>query len=196
MIKFYKNWFIKFKKLDLKYFLKNIQFCCIYRETYTHTHTHTHTYGTYIHTCCIYIHLSFPSGANSKDATYQCTDIRNGNSVPGLGRPPEGGNGCPLQYSYLAGSSPWVTKRQTWLKWLSTEHIHCSCTHMKVNSEIPTDPHSLIRSPNVPRRPEVLRLWGSGFGWDAQPGRRSSSSPLGTYFPMEVSAKWTVHAFL
>ena len=28
-IKFYKNWFIKFKKLDLKYFLKNIQFGCI-----------------------------------------------------------------------------------------------------------------------------------------------------------------------
>ena len=52
-------------------------------------------------------------------------DIRNGNSVPGLGRSPEGGNGYPLQYSYLENplnreawraTVPGVTKKQTRLE--------------------------------------------------------------------------------
>ena len=38
-IKFYKNWFIEFKKLDLKYFLKTYNFVAyIYIYMYTHTH--------------------------------------------------------------------------------------------------------------------------------------------------------------
>ena len=31
-------------------------------------------------------------------------DIRDGGSIPGLGRPPGVGNGNPLQYSYLKNS--------------------------------------------------------------------------------------------
>ena len=56
-------------------------------------------------------------------------EIWDGNSVPGLGRSPGEGNGKPLLYSYLENPmerEDWwatvhgVTKRWTWLKWLST----------------------------------------------------------------------------
>ena len=56
-------------------------------------------------------------------------DIGDSGWMPGLGRPPGGGHGNPLQYSCLENSTDrgnwWaavhgVTKSQTWLKWLST----------------------------------------------------------------------------
>ena len=55
-------------------------------------------------------------------------DIRDLNSIPGLGRSPGGGNGNPLQYSCLENPMDrgawkatvhWVTKSWTQLKWLS-----------------------------------------------------------------------------
>ena len=57
-------------------------------------------------------------------------DIRDTDSVSGLGRSPGGGHGNPLQYSYLENlmdRGAWravvhgVTKNQTWLKQLSTQ---------------------------------------------------------------------------
>ena len=56
-------------------------------------------------------------------------DIRDADSIPGLGRSPGGGNGNPLQYSCLENSmdrGAWwaavcrVAKSWTQLKWLST----------------------------------------------------------------------------
>ena len=58
-------------------------------------------------------------------------DLRNTGSIPGLGRFPAGGHDNPLQYSCLenpygqgslAGYSHRVTKSQTRLKWLRTQH--------------------------------------------------------------------------
>ena len=59
-------------------------------------------------------------------------DIKDMSSIPGLGRPPGGGHGNPLRYSYLENPldrGAWsatvhgVVKSLTWLKWLST-HTH------------------------------------------------------------------------
>ena len=56
-------------------------------------------------------------------------DIRDAGSTPRLGRCPGGGHGNPPQYSCLenpmvrgawGAAVPWVTKSQTWLKWLGT----------------------------------------------------------------------------
>ena len=91
---------------------------------YTHTHTHTGLiykymlYVAYIHTGASQVLLVV------KIPSPNAQDIRNGNSVPGLGRSPEGsgGNGYPLQCSYLENplnreawraTVPGVTKSQT-----------------------------------------------------------------------------------
>ena len=64
-----------------------------------------------------------------KEPTCQCRRIRDLGSIPGLGRCPGGGNGSPLQYSFLENPMDrraWrvtvhrATKNRTWLKWLST----------------------------------------------------------------------------
>ena len=58
-------------------------------------------------------------------------DKRDASSIPGLGRPPGGGHGNPLQYSYLenphkqrnlAGYSPWGHKEMDTTEQLSTAH--------------------------------------------------------------------------
>ena len=52
-----------------------------------HYHTHTHTYTG-----------GFPGGSVVKNLP---ADARDAGSIPGSGRSPGGGNGNPLQYSYL-----------------------------------------------------------------------------------------------
>ena len=42
-----------------------------------------------------------PGGASGKEPTYNAGDIKDAGSIPGSGRSPGGGNGNPLQYSYL-----------------------------------------------------------------------------------------------
>jgi len=46
--------------------------------------------------------MGFPGGSDSKESTSNAGDL---GSVPGLGRSPGKGNGCPLQYSGLENSS-------------------------------------------------------------------------------------------
>ena len=43
----------------------------------------------------------FPGGTGGKEPTCQCRDIRDADSILGLGRSPGGGHGNPLQYSCL-----------------------------------------------------------------------------------------------
>ena len=43
----------------------------------------------------------FPGGASGKEAVCNAGDIRDTGSIPGLGRPPGGGNGNPHQDSCL-----------------------------------------------------------------------------------------------
>ena len=47
-----------------------------------------------------------PSGSEGKEYTSNARDTGDIVSVPGLGRSPGGGNGNPLQYSYLG--NPWT----------------------------------------------------------------------------------------
>ena len=69
----------------------------------------------------------FPGGASGKEPACQCRRLRDLGSIPGLGRPPEGGHGNPLQYSYLEnpmeepdGLQSMGSQSQTILKWLNT----------------------------------------------------------------------------
>ena len=48
----------------------------------------------------------FPGGASGKEPNCQCRRLRNVGSIPELGRPPGGGHGNPLQYSYQR--IPWT----------------------------------------------------------------------------------------
>ena len=92
-------------------------------------------------------------------------DIRNGNSVPGLGRAPEGGSGYPLQYSYLAGYSPWGHKETD----LTSTHTYVY-THMQKDSETPADSsvtHSFTKCAQKARSSETLRV-GGGVGCTAR----------------------------
>ena len=61
-------------------------------------------------------YIGFPGGSDDKDSACNAEDP---GLIPGLGRFPGGGNGKPLQYSYLgkshgqknlAGYSPWGCK--------------------------------------------------------------------------------------
>ena len=81
----------------------------------------------------IYIY-GLPGGASGKEPACQCRrSKRDKGWIPGLGRFPGRGHGNPLQYSCLKNSMDtgvWrsmnhgVTKSQTWLKRLSTQHIY------------------------------------------------------------------------
>ena len=60
--------------------------------------------------------MGFPGGSDSKESAHNVGDL---SLIPGLGRPPGGEPGNPLQYSYLenphrqrslAGYSPWSRK--------------------------------------------------------------------------------------
>ena len=46
----------------------------------------------------------FPGGSSGKESTCQGRSRRTCGSIPRLGRPPGGGNGYLLQYSYLENS--------------------------------------------------------------------------------------------
>ena len=51
--------------------------------------------------------MDFPSGSNGKESTCNAGDL---GLIPGSERSPGEGNGNPLQYSSLAGYSPWGHK--------------------------------------------------------------------------------------
>ena len=78
-------------------------------------------------------------------------DIRNSDSIPGLGRSPGGGHSNPLQYSCLENpldrGAWWATvhgvaKRQTWVKGLSTHTpMHFWTAERKVGHVCPHSPY-------------------------------------------------------
>ena len=78
------------------------------------------------HSCCLGMDMGFPGGSYDKKSTCNAGDL---SSIPGLGKSPGGGNGNPLQYSYLDNSmdrGAWwatvhgVTKRHDW----TTKYVH------------------------------------------------------------------------
>ena len=62
------------------------------------------------------VFLGFPCGSTGKESTCNAGDL---GLIPGLGRSPGEGKGCPLQYSSLENSMDCVVhgvaKSQTWL---------------------------------------------------------------------------------
>ena len=92
--------------------------------------------------------LGFSGDVSGKYPPANEEDVKGEGSIPLLGRSPGEGNGYPLQYSWLDNvmdRGTWqatvlgVTKRQTWLKWISTQahgpsvsqgpiFLHCQST--------------------------------------------------------------------
>ena len=70
------------------------------------------------------VFLGFPGGSAGKESTCNAGDL---GLIPGLGRSPGEGNGCPLQYSSLEKSMDCIVHgvRKSWT-WLSDFHFHFS----------------------------------------------------------------------
>ena len=92
------------------------------------------------------LYSTYTGGTSGKESTFSAGD---GGSVPGLGRSPGGGNGNPLQYSWLENSMGrgvwWTTvhglkKSQTWLRDgcpnenLKNHHQQCCSKCFKVSA--------------------------------------------------------------
>ena len=108
---------------------------------FTHTHTHTHSFCVaifryHLGICdhqqidkkvksSVMIKWAFPRGTSGKETACQRRRCKRCGPIPGLGRPPGGGHGNPLQYSCLENlkdRGAWratvhgVTESQTRLK--------------------------------------------------------------------------------
>ena len=103
--------------------------------------------------------LGFPGGSAGTESACNAGDM---GSIPGLGRFPGEGDGCPLQYSGLENSMDCivhgVTKRQTRL---SDFHFSCLCPNLLLLSGhqsyfIRAHPHDLI-CPELPLQRPCLR---------------------------------------
>ena len=70
---------------------------------------------------------SFPGGSVVKNLPANAGDTRDMGSVPGLGRYPGGEHGTPLQYSCLAGYSPWDYKESDMAEHTNTFLMEISC---------------------------------------------------------------------
>ena len=80
---------------------------------------------TYIHTkICIQMFISAGS-SDGKDSTYSAADLA---LIPGLGRPPGGGHGDPLQYSCLENP----VGRGAW--WATSHGVTQSDTSERLNT--------------------------------------------------------------
>ena len=75
--------------------------------------------------------MGFPYGSRGKESVFNAGDTGDMGSLPGWGRPPGGGNGNPLQYSYLenpmnrgawTGYSPKDFQESDMAEQLSTSH--------------------------------------------------------------------------
>ena len=69
---------------------------------------HTGACPSAVHICMyitelyqIILVVTFPNGSVGKNPLANAVDVRDKGSIPGSGRPPEEGNGSPLQYSQL-----------------------------------------------------------------------------------------------
>ena len=91
------------------------------------------------------VFLGFPGGSDSKESACNSGDPE---SIPGLGRSPEGGHGNPHQYSCLenphgqrslAGYSPWGGKELNTTELLTLTHVRAHAhthTHTHTHSEL------------------------------------------------------------
>ena len=78
--------------------------------------------------------LGFPGGSDGIESAYNAGDP---GSIPGLGRPPGEGNGCPLQYSCLENSMSRGAWQATFHEvavrdnWVTNTHSDCTLQNLK-----------------------------------------------------------------
>ena len=81
----------------------------------------------------------FPGGSVIKNLPANVGEARDVGSIPGLGRFPGGGQGNPLQYSYL--EIPW-TEEPGGLQSMGPQRVRRNCVHMCVHIHTRTNiPH-------------------------------------------------------
>ena len=122
--------------------------------------------------------LRLPRGLSGKEPTHQAGDV---GSIPGSERSSGEGNGYPLQYSLEnpMDRGAWlalvhgVSKRWTWLKWLST-HTH-ALTHTLTHTHTHAHTHS-----------------GTHLGYfGTPPCYRGEVTKLGLHLWQKLQRKWT-----
>ena len=69
----------------------------------------------------MFVVFGFPDGSVGKESACNPGDKGDADSIPGLGRSPEGGPGNPLQYSYLENPHGWGA-------WQATKSIELDTT--------------------------------------------------------------------
>ena len=89
--------------------------------------------------CSPHLFKGFPGGSVIKNLPANVGEARDVGSIPGLGRFPGGGQGNPLQYSYL--EIPW-TEEPGGLQSMGLQRVRRNCVHMCVHIHTRTNiPH-------------------------------------------------------
>ena len=86
--------------------------------------------------------MGFPGGTSGKEPTCQCRDVRDSGLIPGLERSPGGGNGNPLQYSYLGNP---MDKGYWWVPWGLKESDMTEHTHTHTLTHTHTHTHTDLK---------------------------------------------------
>ena len=117
-----------------------------------------------------------------KNSPASAGDIRDVDSIPRLGRSPGEGNGDPLQYSCHGRRSQQatvhgVTKSQTRLKRLSSQHIRASWGH-----EMHPIPNPYLTATDAPERKHLTKVHQIRLGTRA--AHSSSASKDYVWLPL------------
>ena len=78
------------------------------------------------------IFLGFPYGSAGIESAHNPRDL---GSIPGLGRSPGEGKGCPLQYSGLENSMDCIVHGIT-KSWTRLSDFKCKCKHILIFSDL------------------------------------------------------------
>jgi len=73
----------------------------------------------------LWINKGFLGGELVKNPPAKVGDTRDAGSIPGLGRPPEGGSGNPLQYFCLEN---FMDRGAWWATAQEITRVRCDCT--------------------------------------------------------------------
>ena len=83
--------------------------------------------------------MGFPGGAGGKEPACYGGNVRDMDSIPGLGRSPGGGHGNLLQYSCLENPMDrgawWATVHRITKSWIRLRHLACMHAQNSVLAE-------------------------------------------------------------
>ena len=149
----------------------------------------------------------FPGGASGKKtSSTSAGDARGTGSIPGSGRSPGGGNGNPLQYSYLENPKDrgawWATvhgatksvtwpsnwKHNTHFMWRWTVFPRCLHTHSRemILPQVPSPLQGFPGGSVVKNLPVMQEKQVQSLGWEDPPGERRKWQPTPVFLPGKI----------